>query len=61
LLLIRGLIETGAIKPVIDRTYKLRDIADAHRYVDTGRKRGAVVVPIDVREETAFKFRSGPG
>lgn len=61
LLLIRGLIETGEIKPVIDRTYKLRDIADAHRYVDTGRKRGAVVVSLDVREKTAAKFRSGPG
>ncbi len=47
LLLIRRLIEAGEIKPVIDRTYRLHDIVDAHRYVDTGRKRGGVVVSID--------------
>ncbi|WP_353808908.1 NAD(P)-dependent alcohol dehydrogenase [Agromyces sp. SYSU T00194] len=37
---------TGAIRPVIDRTYDLDDIVEAHRYVDTGRKRGAVVVRV---------------
>lgn len=38
--------EAGEIRPVIDRTYDLEDIVDAHRYVDTGRKRGSVVVRI---------------
>ena len=38
--------EAGAIGPVIDRTYDLADIVEAHRYVDTGRKRGSVVVRI---------------
>ena len=47
LLLIKGLIESGRIRPVIDRTYRLADIADAHRYVETGRKRGGVVVSVD--------------
>lgn len=47
LLLIKRLIDTGAIRPVIDRTYLLQEIADAHRYVDTGRKRGGVVVSVD--------------
>jgi NADPH:quinone reductase-like Zn-dependent oxidoreductase len=38
------LAEAGAFRPVIDRTYDLDDIAEAHRYVDTGRKRGNVVL-----------------
>jgi NADPH:quinone reductase-like Zn-dependent oxidoreductase len=38
--------EAGEIRPVIDRTYRLDDIVEAHRYVDTGRKRGSVVVRI---------------
>jgi NADPH:quinone reductase-like Zn-dependent oxidoreductase len=46
LLLIRRLIEAGRIRPVIDRTYPLQNIVDAHRYVDTGRKRGGVVVSV---------------
>lgn len=38
--------EEGAIRAVVDRTYELDDIVEAHRYVDTGRKRGSVVVTI---------------
>jgi NADPH:quinone reductase-like Zn-dependent oxidoreductase len=38
--------EAGDIRPVIDKTFDLADIVEAHRYVDTGRKRGAVVVRI---------------
>ncbi len=40
------LAESGAIRPVIDRTYELDDIVEAHRYVDTGRKRGNVVLRV---------------
>jgi len=40
------LAETGEFRPVIDRTFDLDDIVDAHRYVDTGRKRGNVVLRI---------------
>jgi len=36
--------ESGAFRPVIDRTYPLTRIADAHTCVDTGRKRGSVVI-----------------
>lgn len=36
----------GGITPTIDRTFPFEQIADAHRYVDTGRKRGSVVVHI---------------
>jgi NADPH:quinone reductase-like Zn-dependent oxidoreductase len=38
------LAEAGDYRPVRDRTYDLADIAEAHRYVDTGRKRGNVVL-----------------
>jgi len=36
----------GEILPVIDRTYALEDIVDAHRYVDNGHKRGNVVITL---------------
>ena len=34
----------GAMRPVIDRTFDLDQVAEAHRHVDTGRKRGSVVL-----------------
>jgi NADPH:quinone reductase-like Zn-dependent oxidoreductase len=40
------LAEAGAYRAVVDRTYDLADIVEAHRYVDTGRKRGNVVLRI---------------
>lgn len=44
---LRALAESGAYTPVIDRTYPLARIVDAHAYVDTGRKRGNVVITVD--------------
>jgi NADPH:quinone reductase-like Zn-dependent oxidoreductase len=41
------LMESGAIQPVIDRVYSLDQMAEAHRYVDAGHKKGNVVVSID--------------
>jgi NADPH:quinone reductase-like Zn-dependent oxidoreductase len=46
LTLLRQLAESGQIRPVIDRCYRLDQIVDAHRYVDTGHKRGNVVVTL---------------
>lgn len=46
LLAVNDLVAGEAIAPVIDRTYPLEQIRDAHAYVDTKRKRGAVVVTI---------------
>jgi len=43
---IKQLAEEGFIKPVIDRQYKFDEIATAHKYVDTGRKKGNVVIKI---------------
>lgn len=43
----RDLMETGKVSPVIDRTYKLRDTADAVRYMEEGHARGKVVVVVD--------------
>ena len=43
---IKELVEQGHIQPVIDRSYAMADMAEAHRYVDTGRKRGNVVINI---------------
>ncbi len=44
--LLKELMEAGKIIPVIDRCYRLDQIAEAHRYVDTGRKKGNIVIVI---------------
>ena len=41
-----GLAESGRYRPVIDRTFPLDQIVEAHRYVDAGRKRGNVVLAV---------------
>jgi NADPH:quinone reductase-like Zn-dependent oxidoreductase len=42
--LLLELAGAGALRPVIDCTYSFTDLPAAHAYVETGRKRGAVVI-----------------
>jgi NADPH:quinone reductase-like Zn-dependent oxidoreductase len=45
--LLKGLIEAGKLRTVIDRRYALDEIAEAHRHAESGHKKGHVVVLLD--------------
>ena len=44
---LKGLIEAGTLRTVIDRRYSLDEIAEAHRYAEAGHKRGHVVIVLE--------------
>jgi NADPH:quinone reductase-like Zn-dependent oxidoreductase len=48
---LRGLIDAGTLKPIIDRRYPLSEIVEALRYVEDGRSRGKVIISVWQGEE----------
>jgi NADPH:quinone reductase-like Zn-dependent oxidoreductase len=59
--LVVGLIEAGKYRPVIDRTYRLDEVVEATRYVESGQKTGNVVLHVSgsPRSEHAPADRGG--
>jgi NADPH:quinone reductase-like Zn-dependent oxidoreductase len=52
LVLLKGLIEAGKIGSIVDRSYPLAQAAEAHRYAESGAKKGYVVVSVSPSADT---------
>lgn len=53
-------LEAGGLRAVIDRCYPLERTADAHRYVETGRKKGNVVIAIGPDDPSSTTYHRRP-
>ncbi|MEK6793199.1 MAG: NAD(P)-dependent alcohol dehydrogenase [Spirochaetota bacterium] len=49
---VRALVEAGHIRPVTDRCYPFEQIVEAHRYVETGHKKGNVAITVNQKSHT---------
>jgi NADPH:quinone reductase-like Zn-dependent oxidoreductase len=47
---IRTLVETGKLRSIVDRSFPLEEAADAHRYAESGAKKGSVVISLVHRQ-----------
>ena len=48
--ILRELVETGKVKPVIDRRYSLSEVPEAIRYLEEGHARGKVVITLEPKQ-----------
>lgn len=57
---VKEMIESGEFKPVIDRRYRLDQIVEAYKYVETGQKIGNVVISVGPAPVTPSSGRRSP-